>query len=107
MSEVPALLPPLTERSTCCSPQQPHPRSRLWTTCCVAAVAATLALCGLAAVVMKGDVPRPVARAIVPAPPIPTPAPSVASSAKAEDEVAEWISHRLTHLHVRPQWRAA
>jgi hypothetical protein len=105
MSEVPALLPPLTDCSTTCSPSQPHPRSRLWTTCWVAAAAATLALSGFVVVVGKRDVPPPVEQMSGRAPHTPESEPSIAPPAEAE--VAEWISHRLTHLHVRPQWRAA
>src|SRR5215467_1236280 len=66
MSEVPALLPSLTERLTTSWSEEPHPRSRLSSASSVAVVAATLgALCGFAVFGAKSDAPRPAARATV------------------------------------------
>jgi hypothetical protein len=99
MSEVPALLPSLTERLTTSCPEEPHPRSRLSSASCVAVVAATLGgLCGFAVFGAKTDTPAARATAVRPA---------LARTASTDAEALQWISHRLTYLRVRPHWHAA
>lgn len=101
MSEVPALLPHLTVPSASSSPQEPRRPSRLSSTGCVIAVVSALAvLCGLRVSLTRSD---PAAESAASAPSVPTRPARAATDA----EVTEWISHRLTHLRVRPHWHAA